>query len=153
MNNKGFRYSNDMCNWMKNKADNMLVLEENRGLTCDKLVQKYNLDENFNKTFNLNKTRHAISMLLMKFTDPERYLKYSGRDINGKPINKKNLQKGDNDSVFTKATYIMYLQNNVLGFDTKDEIIEFLKMNRVLAPNVSIFVRKELKIDYQVDII
>jgi hypothetical protein len=53
---------------------------------------------------------------------------------------------------FEKANILAYINHNIVGFDTDEELKAFLIKNSIVAPNISVFKRIAIRIEYNVTI-
>lgn len=107
-----------------------------------RLIRDAKITEEYNKKFNRNITEGGLYTWLRIVQNPE--LKRKG-GYTSKPKETK---------LVFGAKYILYINNsNICGFETQEEVQEFLKSSMILSTQtISLYEKKDLSIQYDIKI-
>ena len=61
------------------------------------------------------------------------------------------VSKGRNrESVYKRSNFLLIIQDQVKGFDTFEEVKDFVSLNVIMLRDIMMFEKKEIKVDYNI---
>jgi hypothetical protein len=136
---KGNQHTVEEDLWAKSKID--------AGLISQKMIAQNNLTEQYFVLFRKRLTVAGLYSWFRLVKNPE--LRKMKHEYYKNRIAKKG-NNGNANVAFTKSNYLLYTDNNVVGFESLTEIKPYLTDNKIIAGEISVFKKVPAKIEYSV---
>ena len=132
--------------WVQEKVDS--------GMYTMKAIEANNLLEELEERFGRKLGAHGMYSWF-------RYLKNPGLKQSEKDKAKSTKQEGKSSvnakfmrekETFEKSNLLAYINHNIVGFESDNDLKEFMVKNQVMGENVFVFKRIPIKIEYSVQL-
>lgn len=141
---RGNAHTIEQESWAKEKIDS--------GVFSMKTIKQNNIPEEYERKFGKRLTVAGFYSWFRLVKDPSLREKKREYQRNKQSGNSNSRSISKEKETFSKSNYLLYVNHNLVGFESMDMIKEFLKDNQVLAGDIRVFRNVPAKIEYKIEI-